>query len=732
MALVQVLQHLLNRYRGLPQDENDKTIFDLEWVQFYLPQSNQLVELRHQVPPIQLDVYLQLNRVVPFVINIFNAKPEEAQAIADETVQSLVDQKITTIARARAAVYDTLFAIHAIQVRYEQPVRPKTIVNQDIQSFIRPRPISPFFWVYSLFIVGSIVLSSLGGLSYLNQVRSIDIEIPTEPIEHIYGTDPDLSSIQIIETNHLDFKTIRSPQLSMLSDFDRFQVGIQTPTITYSGISKSFSLTTFRLLDTPAPFIENSILKWSPVENATSYNIKNNDIFFRNVGSVSLSLIAETNIVGNFSFQVQAVTNESYYQASSYSPTVVGTKLQPVTNLNYTDGQLVWTPIAGANRYTLEIGGVTGYQTDVPSYTVSLSQMEIDVYVTAMHTTSGAISNRSNKFTIRRLASVTGLELNNNILTWDPVEDSINYDVKVNGEVFANDITETQVSFINLGAGIYQVEVIANSGDPLLVNSTSGIMNYLLKSEITLNNNIVSWSPVAGATKYELYSGNIKIKEQFTSTPVDLTLLELPEGNLNLSLKVVRETGTYFEAFTPVINVRKFIAVQAITYNGTSINWNYDEIGVTFELTINGGSAITLTAKSYNVSLSQGFNTIEIRVKGFGNQLISSNWTTNTLNIGGRLASPEVVIERHPTQTNIWYIVVSPVAGADSYVLNIKYYTSPTAFSNSGPFTLSETTTMTHTVVSSGYVKMVVEVEAKSLYPLVFSDSLLTIVTKDF
>ena len=210
MALVQVLHHLLNRYRGLPQDENDKTIFDLAWVQFHLPQSNQLVELRHQVPPIQLDVYLQLNRVVPFVINIFNAKPEEAQTIADETVQSLVDQKITTIARARAAVYDTLFAIHAIQVRYEQPVKPKTIVNQEIQSFIRPRPISPFFWVYSLFIVGSIVLSSLGGLSYLNQVRSIDIEIPTEPIEHIYGTDPDLSSIQIIETNHLDFKTIKA------------------------------------------------------------------------------------------------------------------------------------------------------------------------------------------------------------------------------------------------------------------------------------------------------------------------------------------------------------------------------------------------------------------------------------------------------------------------------------------------------------------------------------------
>ena len=300
--------------------------------------------------------------------------------------------------------------------------------------------------------------------------------------------------------------------------------------------------------------IENGILKWDPVANASEYILS---VAFT---EISLGLVSSYSLPNslpqdNYELQIKARGTSEYYLNSSYTDSLLATKLNVITNLRIVNGVLTWESVdIDPNGYTVTIIDNDSNQTyeviaENSSYYIlpdDYSSGNYRIYIqtngnSLNHLNSNRIGDASQNhtvgFPVTKLDVPTNITLTSNegeyFLTWNAVTNATGYRlvIKKDGEEQIVNITENIYSLDSIETGVHIVTVQAIGSDITYVNSNASAPMTITRptkpNNLTVANGMVSWSASEFASEYHIhivYEGTPRT-EIVTSTYYYLTNL---------------------------------------------------------------------------------------------------------------------------------------------------------------------------------------------------------------
>lgn len=219
---------------------------------------------------------------------------------------------------------------------------------------------------------------------------------------------------------------------------------------------------------------------------------------------------------------VNGASTYNIYENGNSIPFLIGVKGTTSTVSGLSQGSQYSFQVAGVN-----VLGTGPLSTAVPGATAAL----IPPIVTSIPTSIGSI-----------------------VLSWNPTIGANSYDIFVNGKLDISDLAQTSVTLSNLPLNqsasiqVYAVDALGNLSLPSATQNVTPTLaapsltfSHLTNKSVTLN-----WTPVPGATSYQIYENDPTLVDTTSSTTATIN---------NLS------AGTPY-TFT----------VNAVTPNGTSLS----------------------------------------------------------------------------------------------------------------------------------------------------------------
>ena len=176
-----------------------------------------------------------------------------------------------------------------------------------------------------------------------------------------YGDEPDFSGFSIRVVNLYGVEKTYSVGKDDV-DYNPDYIGTQTAVVKHNKKRQSFSMTIkARKLETPVVKIVNSADKceavWGAIVGAGSYKVYIDNTEYT-VSSPRYDLSGFPK-VGTLSVRVVAhpADGDKRYLSSETSKEVTITKLKPISNLKYVNGEFVWDKVEGAVGYSVTVNG---------------------------------------------------------------------------------------------------------------------------------------------------------------------------------------------------------------------------------------------------------------------------------------------------------------------------------------------------------------------------------------
>ena len=315
---------------------------------------------------------------------------------------------------------------------------------------------------------------------------------------------------------------------------------------------------------------DNGEMAWDEVVGATGYRISVNGSVLP-VDSAEAHFAAES---GSNRIKIRAVVigDNSYY--SSWSEEKQFFVNSAPSDIKYDGETLSWT--GNAAKYEVNINGQKEIAT-ASNMLYNSNNLDFSVEIKAIgdHTTTFDSSVVSE--TYHYLQPATGLTVENGILNWNAVDGAQGYQLKINGVVQRNAVSEAY--FENLTAGTsLAVEVKPFNNDGNYFSSWSETKNiYILETPRTswnndleldgdANNNFI-WNVVNGAAGYSVEvekDGNV-IKSDFPASQAAFAYAYASVGVYKVRVKAVAEVGSdyYDSKYSQDITVERLAAPRA-------------------------------------------------------------------------------------------------------------------------------------------------------------------------
>lgn len=195
----------------------------------------------------------------------------------------------------------------------------------------------------------------------------------------------------------------------------------------------------------------------------------------------------------------------------------------PISNLHFIDDgtnvTFIWDSESELYDYTFVVSGQeTTISKNQKTYTISrnsvAAETEISVYVNGV---DSANFKPSKKTTIKlEQLDHPNLSINKLDVEWENVENSEYYLVKGLTNITT---TDTKYSYDGASSGNYTITVEVYASD-YLFNSSTLIFKKLIKPNISIANNVVSWDAIAGQVRYATLFNNKETK--FSANSVNL------------------------------------------------------------------------------------------------------------------------------------------------------------------------------------------------------------------
>lgn len=178
--------------------------------------------------------------------------------------------------------------------------------------------------------------------------------------------------------------------------------------------------------------IENDILYWDEVKNASVYLILiNEEEFTSNKNEFDLSFLDN----GEYTIKVQAKAKN--YQDSNFSETIkYNVELKEPRNLKIVDNTLTWDDIQMASKYTVYINDQT-FEVTENSFDLSSLSKNILYEITVVAHYEDKVSSHSKQITYSIFEVPKNLIINeDNILLWDKINEATKYTIYINDKTF--------------------------------------------------------------------------------------------------------------------------------------------------------------------------------------------------------------------------------------------------------------------------------------------------------
>ena len=344
----------------------------------------------------------------------------------------------------------------------------------------------------------------------------------------------------------------------------------------------------------------NSNLVFNTVENAERYyvsvvcgNPEHNHTNINNGTSKVFNFANCTMPIDGIKFTITAVA-DGY--ASSISDTFVYKKvLDSVDGLSYDSNTetVSWKPVAGAAYYMVSVtcGNIShnhGYVNNGSFTSIDIrecSAVDGKVIVKVYPVTKGCASPAASSIEceMTRISTPAGILVDDMIITWSPVENANGYEVKVGDNIYT--VTECRYdlsTIINYVEGAeYGVSIRALGNDPSLWTDVIMTRYYKLPETLEYDRSMLTWTPVIGATSYEIQVNDGEIIS--VSNGVHSSKISLTKAGVNV-IKLRFVAGSH---------VSDWVSVEVFAYEinldprgGSDVSVQYKAIGDELDLPV--------------------------------------------------------------------------------------------------------------------------------------------------
>ena len=240
----------------------------------------------------------------------------------------------------------------------------------------------------------------------------------------------------------------------------------------------------------------------------------------------------------------------------------------------------------------------------------------------------------------RKLDSVTDIAVNNDVVTWKPVDGASEYIVTIT--VGGNTYTETigtysyDLKYFAGGEISVSVKAIADgyvSPEATVYTFEKASLAAPSQSSITVSGSVISWEAVAGENvSYIVYiNGN-----QFPTSTNSINLGSTPDFTANagdvLNISVSSVVGTAVSTPSDSVNVNYGVFAGYLTYNNHILSWSA-VLGIEgqYEVMVGNSASTFVDGTSATIAFTQGgVNTIAVR---FVSDNYTSDWLRTNLNV---------------------------------------------------------------------------------------------------
>ena len=431
---------------------------------------------------------------------------------------------------------------------------------------------------------------------------------------------------------------------------------------TYSEIS--FYIPRITLTTPTGLLITDNLLTWNTVTYATGFRV-----YIEGYGDFEVStnqFDLETTILrpGNHNIRVRALGAYAYLIDSDQSSVVIynvpNIQLLAPQNVRREGDRIVWNAVTGGvSLHVVLVNGVQvttvpGAQSYVYISALGLGLGSFPITIIAEPQAQYIVSPPSLPYSLERTSTQLGAPQNvhwealeGGRITWDAVENALNYRIYLNGEPTLHIVDDVVFDFSLLNivnAGIYQISVRALSGYVLFTDSNlSANLTYTrtrtLEEPVNLEiggDSILRWSGVLGATEFmvRVDSGapvSVGLVREF-----DLIFLRNQVGSHTIEVMAVGN-GTYllgsaWGAINHNVEPRTLSTPVGLALEDTVLSWTNVYEALEYRIYIDGLPTIHYSpTNSFDlgtIAIASGIFDIQVRAIGNGVYILDSGLST--------------------------------------------------------------------------------------------------------
>lgn len=410
-------------------------------------------------------------------------------------------------------------------------------------------------------------------------------------------------------------------------------------------------------LDAPQISLDENVISWSAIVNASGYTVYLEDSAAGTVESTSYTIsITEP---GSYDFYVVAESDDENYAASERSNTVTYTVEEPdpepvqleAPQISLDGNILSWSAVENATEYTIYQNGnavesITGTSYVIPvtapgSYAYAVIATSTDADYTA--------SEQSNEvtYTVEKpepvKLSAPHIALNGATLSWSAVENAAGYTIYQGGSAVAG-VTGTSYTIDITEPGVYTFTVIATSDNENYTQSdSSNAVTYIVEEpeepdpepvrleapEIALSGNVISWSAVENATGYTVYQGGNAVTS-VTGTSYSISINTPGSYSFTVVATSTKEgyaASAHSNSVTYVVAEPEPVQLEApgLTLSGNRLSWRAIDGATGYTVYVNGVFEAETTGTAYTIPhTAPGNYTYTVIAEGDGKNFTDS------------------------------------------------------------------------------------------------------------
>ncbi len=390
---------------------------------------------------------------------------------------------------------------------------------------------------------------------------------------------------------------------------------------------------------------ENSKLVWDKVENADYYTISLNNA---NAGSTIIPEFTSFEVGSLNIVKITAYSTGTAYTQSAESDLYIFKQLVAPTDLTNNEYTVEWSSISDATGYDVYVNNqkVNSSKVLTNSYTLEpsifSSANSCTVNIVAVGEGNVFNSNLSQNFVLTRQDAPSIIELKQGTIMFNAVANVTKYEVKIDNDVYLSETTSFAVpTEVEGGFHTATIKTLSTKSGYVSSEYSQTSLNFSklnTVSNISLNNNIVSWSSVENASGYLLnieYEGNTKFVDLGT-----LSSFEIGEdygaGEYKISIASTGSGTQYVKSnFSAPLTLTKLHTPQNFGVTNGKIKFNAVENAKEYLLNINGEERIVSpdlavdNVFSLDVELEVGNYNIKVMSRGDNKTYLNSVYSNS-------------------------------------------------------------------------------------------------------